>query len=261
MVTGRARPIAPAAVPAGLTGVAGAISGGAEVAALAGTAPRSKRESEGRRENQPSVGFLNSSLASPGLAAAAVGPSLTCLTAHVVLVPRVAQAEPAAGLTAAVAEVAAAAVVTAGPPQARLALTHSGALVARRHGAVARKGTLEPPVASVALASASQLVAAQPHGAPADALTGLGAGGVPPALVAGAVSVHGVAAAAPGALAGVAAERTPAVGVAGALTGDRVAPPVWVAPTRLAAVWSPELRRTAWGAADGWMNAQKTARR
>lgn len=101
-------------------------------------------------------------------------------------------------------------------------------------------------MASLALTSASQLVAAQTHGPPADTLTRFGAGRVPPALVAGAVSVDGVAAAVPGALAGVLAERTPAVGVARALPSGRVTPTMWVAPTRLAAVWSPELRGTAW---------------
>lgn len=143
-------------------------------------------------------------------------------------------------------EVAFALSVTAGPPPARLALTRSSTLVARGQGAAASNGTLLAPVASLALTSASQLVAAQTHGAPADTLARFGAGRVPPALLAGAVSVDGVAAAVPGALAGVLAERTPAVGVARALTGDVVAPTVWVAPTRLAAVWSPELKRTAW---------------
>ena len=182
----------------------------------------------------------------PGFAAAAVSPSFTDLTAEGAPVAGVAQAEPAAGVTAAVLEVTVASSVAAGPPPAGLALAHPGALVTRGQVAAARQGTLEAPVASPALTSAGQLVAAQTHGPPADALTRFGAGRVPPALVAGAVSVHGVAAAVPGALAGVLAERTPAVGVARALTGDRVAATMRVAATRLAAVWSPELRRTAW---------------
>lgn len=100
-------------------------------------------------------------------------------------------------------------------------------------------------MALLALTSARQLVAAETQGPPADALTGFGAGGVPPALVAGAVSL--VAVTVPCAPAGVLAERTPAVGIAGALTGDGVASTMWVAPTYLAAVRSPELRRTSWG--------------
>lgn len=58
--------------------------------------------------------------------------------------------------------------------------------------------------------------------------------------------MDGVAAAVPGALAGVLAERTPAVGIARALARGWVAAAMRVAPTCLAAVWSPELRRTAW---------------
>lgn len=100
-------------------------------------------------------------------------------------------------------------------------------------------------MALLALTSACQLVAAKTQGPPADTLTGFGAGGVPPALVTGAVSL--VAATVPCAPAGVLAERTPAVGIAGALTGDGVASTMWMAPTYLAAVGSPELRRTAWG--------------
>lgn len=100
-------------------------------------------------------------------------------------------------------------------------------------------------MALLALTSARQLVAAETQGPPADALTGFGAGGVPPALVAGAVSL--VAATVPRAPAGVLAERTPAVGIAGAVPSDGVAPTMRVAPTYLAAVGSPELRRTAWG--------------
>lgn len=100
-------------------------------------------------------------------------------------------------------------------------------------------------MALLALTSARQLVAAETQGPPTDALTGFGAGGVPPALVAGAISL--VASTVPSAPAGVLTERTPAVGIAGALTGDRVASTMRVAPTYLAAVRSPELRRTAWG--------------
>lgn len=100
-------------------------------------------------------------------------------------------------------------------------------------------------MALLALTSARQLVAAETQGPPTDALTGFGAGGVPPALVAGAIAL--VASTVPSAPAGVLTERTPAVGIAGALTGDRVASTMRVAPTHLAAVRSPELRRTAWG--------------
>lgn len=182
----------------------------------------------------------------PECAAAAVGPSFTALITEGALVPRVAHAEPTAGVTAAVPEVTVASAVTAGPPPARLALTHPTPLVTRRQVAAARMGALQAPVAPLALTSAGQLVAAHPHRPPADTLARFGAGGVPPALVAGAVPVDGVAAAVPGALAGVLAEGTPAVGIARALARGRVAPAMWVAPARLAAVWSPELRRTAW---------------
>lgn len=58
--------------------------------------------------------------------------------------------------------------------------------------------------------------------------------------------MDGVAVAVAGALAGVLAKRTPAVGVAGALTGGGLAAAVREARTHLTAVWSPELRRTAW---------------
>lgn len=157
-----------------------------------------------------------------------------------------APAEASVGVTAAVLEVAGATPVATGPPPAGLALAGASALVARRPVAAAGGGTLQAPVAPQALTPASQLVAARPRGPPADTLTGFGAGGVPPALLAGAIPVDGVAAAVPGALAGVLAERPPAVGVAGAIPCGRVAPTMWVAPTHLAAVWSPELRRTAW---------------
>lgn len=97
-----------------------------------------------------------------------------------------------------------------------------------------------------ALTPAGQLFAALTHGPGAVALAPLGAGRRPPAVVAGAVPVDGVAAVVPGTLTVELAQRTPAVGVAGALASDGVAAAVRVARTHLAAVWSPELRRTTW---------------
>lgn len=161
------------------------------------------------------------------------------------MVPRVAQALPAGYVAHAVCEVTVAASVTAGSPPAGLALTHTSALIARRQVAVASDGTFQPPVTSLALTPACELFAAGARSAAADALARLGAGWRPPALIAGAVAVDGVAVAVAGALAGVLAQGTPAVGVAGALTGDGVTPAVWVTPTHLATVWSPELGRTA----------------
>lgn len=238
--TGRARPVAASAVPAGLAAVAGAIGGGADVSTLAGAAA-----GDGDRvRNGPPRCLVASVLALPCRAAAAVCPRLTHLIAEGASVPRVAQAQATGGVAAAVPEVAVTPPVAARAPPARLALTHPGTVVTGRQVAAARGGALHPPVASSALTSAGQLLAADTRGPPAGALAGFGAGGVPPALVAGAVSM--VTAAVPRAPAGVLAERTPAVGVAGALAGDGVAPAVRVAPTHLAAVRSPELRRTAW---------------
>jgi len=180
------------------------------------------------------------------LTAAAVLPGLAGLVAEGALVARVAQAAAAGRVAAAVLQVAVAPPVAARPPPDGLAVAHTGALVARRQVAVARGGTLEPPVAPPALTAARQLVAAGPRRAAGDALARLGAGGRPPALVAAAVAVDRVAAAVPGALAGVLAERAPAVGVAGALAGDGVTLAVGVARTHPAAVWGPELRGAAW---------------
>ena len=126
--------------------------------------------------------------------------------------------------------------VTAGSPPARLTRTHTRPLVAQRQVAVALDWAFEPPVTSVALAAACELVAPGAHRAGADALARLGAGRRPPAFVAGAVPVARVAVAMAGALAGVLAQRTPAVGVAGALTCDGVTSAVGVAPTHLATV-------------------------
>lgn len=97
-----------------------------------------------------------------------------------------------------------------------------------------------------ALTPAGQLFTALTHGPGAVALAPLAAGRHPPAVVAGAVPVDGMAAAAPGTLTGELAQRTPAVVVAGALASDGVAAAVRVARTHLAAVRSPELRRTTW---------------
>lgn len=201
---------------------------------------------ETRTESEPARRGVSwrPALALPGRATAAVCPRLTHLVAEGAAIPRVAQAAATVGVAAAVPEVAVAPPVAARPPPARLALAHPATVVAGRQVAAAGGGALHPPVASLALTPAGQLVAAHTRGPRAGALAGFGAGGVPPALVAGAVSM--VTAAVPGAPAGVLAERTPAVGVAGALAGDGVAPAVRVAPTHLAAVRSPELRRTAW---------------
>lgn len=157
-----------------------------------------------------------------------------------------AQALPAGRVTAAVGEVTVTSPITAGSPPAGLALTHTGTLVALRQVAVARGKTFEAPVALEALTAARQLLAAGARRAPADALTRLGAGRRPPAPVAGAVSVDGVALAVPGALARVLAQRAPAVGVAGAFTSGRVAAAVRVTLTHLPTVRSPEIRGTAW---------------
>lgn len=50
IVTGQTRAVTLGAVPAGLTAVTGAISGGAEVTALAGTAPKNERGAEGQSQ-------------------------------------------------------------------------------------------------------------------------------------------------------------------------------------------------------------------
>lgn len=155
-----------------------------------------------------------------------------------------AQARAAVRVTAAVRQVAVAPHAAAFPPPARLALAQAGARVAPRHVTVAGGATGHAPVVPPARAAAGQLVAAETHRAGGDALAPLGAGGRPPALLAAAVAVDGVAAAVPAALAGVLAQRPPAVGVAGALAGERVAAAVRMARAHLAAVWSPEVRRT-----------------
>lgn len=182
----------------------------------------------------------------PRPAAAPVRPRFAGPFAGGAPVPRVAQAGPPAGLAAAVLQVALTQIVAAGPPPARLALARARALVARRGVAAAGVGTLGAPAAPLAPTPAGQLVAARPRRPAADALAGFGAGGVPPALLAGAVPVERVAAAVPGALAGVLAEGPPAVGVAGALARGGVAAAVGVAPARLAAVGGPELGGAAW---------------
>lgn len=175
-------------------------------------------------------------LHTPHFTPAAVLPSFTGLVAEDSLVPRVAQALAGGRVTAAVCEVTITSPVAAGPPPACLALTHTSPLVARRQVAVTSDGTFQPPVAPLALAPACQLVTAGAHRAPSDALARLGAGRRPPALIAGAVSVHGVAVAVAGALAGVLAQWAPAVGVAGALASDRMTATVWVALAHLATV-------------------------
>lgn len=87
-----------------------------------------------------------------------------------------AQALPFDRVTAAVCEVTVTPPVAAGSPPACLALTHTGALIALRQVAVARDGTLQPPVALAARAPACQLVAAGPQGSTADTLARLDAG-------------------------------------------------------------------------------------
>lgn len=228
IVTRGARPVTAGTIPAGLAAVAGAVGGGANVTAPAGTTP--KRRGKTRAKASGNVAVLNPHRhppalpTSPRFAAASVGPWCTDLFAEGTLEPRVAPAEASVGVTAAVPEVAGATPVATGPPPAGLALARTSALVARRQVAAAGDGALQAPVAPQALTPASQLVAARPRGPPADTLTGFGAGGVPPALLAGAIPVDGVAAAVPGALAGVLAERPPAVGVAVAIPCGRVAP-------------------------------------
>lgn len=157
-----------------------------------------------------------------------------------------AQALPAGRVATAVFEVAVASAVTVRPPPLRQAVTHSGALITRRQVAVARHRAFKPPVAPAALTPTGHLVTASAHRPHADTLARPGAGRRPPALIAGAVAMDGVALSVPGTLAGVLAQRTPAVRVAGALTCDRVAAAVGVALTHPATVWGPELRRTAW---------------
>lgn len=162
-------------------------------------------------------------------------------------VARVAQAHAAERVAAAVLQVTVAPHAAAVAPPARLALAQTGARVAPRQVTLAGRATRPAPVVPPARAAAAQLVAADAQRAGGSALAPLGAGGRPPALLAAAVAVDGVAAAVPAALAGVLAQRPPAVGVAGALAGERVAAAVRVARARLAAVWSPEVRRTTSG--------------
>lgn len=98
----------------------------------------------------------------------------------------------------------------------------------------------------MALTGSCYLVTAGPYGPPHVTLAQLVASYHPPAFLAGAVSMNGVAAAVSGAPAGVLAQWTPASGVADALASDSMAVSMGVALTHLTAVWSPELKRTAW---------------
>lgn len=207
-------------VPAGLTGVAGPIGGGADLVVFAETTAH--------------------------LTTAAVLPSFTRLVAEGTLVPGVTQAPPAGRVTAAVCEVTVTSPVTAGSPPARLAVAHAGSLVTLRQVAVARVDAFHPPEALVALTVAPQLVAGGAHGSPDDALARFGAGRHPPALLARAVPVDRMAVAVPGAFATELALRTPPVAVAGALARGGVTATVWVAVTHLATVRTPEVGRTAW---------------
>lgn len=172
-------------------------------------------------------------------------PSYTRLVAEDTLIPWVAQTQATGRVTAAVFKVTVTVPVAARPPPARLTLTHT-ALIAGRQVAAAVEEALQPPVTSVTLTPACELVAGGAHRAPGDAVARLGAGWRPPAIVAGAVPVNLVALGVAGALTGVLAQWTPAIEVASALTCDRVAATVWVALTHLATVRSPKLRRTTW---------------
>ncbi len=152
------------------------------------------------------------------------------------MVSGVAQALAIDWVTAAVCEVTVTSLVTAGSPPASLTVTHTSTLITWRHVAVASAWTFQPPVAPTALTAACKLVAAGANGSPAVALTRFGASRRPPALVAGAVSVDGVAVPVSATPASILAQRTPAAGVAGALTCDRVTVAVWVARTHLSTV-------------------------
>lgn len=116
------------AVPAGLTGITGTISGRADLVVFTETAAH--------------------------FTTTAILPGFTGLVAEVSLVPCVAQALPVGRVTAAVCEVTVTSPITAGSPPARLAIAHTCALITRRQVAVAADGTFQPPVAPEALATA-----------------------------------------------------------------------------------------------------------
>lgn len=123
-------------------------------------------------------------------------------------------------VAAAVCQVAVATHAAAIAPPARLALAKAVERVTPRHVTVAGRATRPAPVVSPTGAAAGLLVAAGTQRARGGALAPLGTGVRPPALLAAAVAVDGVAAAVPAAFAGVLAQRPPAVGVAGALAGE-----------------------------------------
>lgn len=179
----------------------------------------------------------------PHSTATSIRSRVTGLVTEATLVARVAQTLPAAWVTAAVGQVTVTPAVTGGSPPPWLTLTGACPLVTGQQEAVTGEGTLQPRVSS--LAPTPRLLTAGAHGGPAGALARLGAGGRPPALVAGAVTVHWVAVAVAGALAGVLTQGAPAVGVAGAFTCDGVAAAVGVTATHLTTVRGPEVWGTA----------------
>lgn len=147
-----------------------------------------------------------------------------------------AQALTGGGVTAAVCEVTVTLPVTAGSPRPCFTLTLTSPLITWRLVAAASERTFHPPESTAAVTLACELITAGAYRSLREALARFEAGGGPPACIAGAIPIYGVAVAVASALAGILAERSPAGRIAGALASFRMTAAVWEAVTRLTTV-------------------------